>query len=52
MQFISMPKAIDIGERQLPELVADWININSMQNIIIRFVQKFRVNIWISWVIM
>jgi hypothetical protein len=24
MQFIRLPKAIDIAERVLPELVADW----------------------------
>jgi len=30
MQFISLPKTIDIGERELPELVADWINTKSV----------------------
>jgi hypothetical protein len=40
MQFIRLPKPIDIAEGELPELVADWINMNSVQNINIRFVQK------------
>jgi hypothetical protein len=40
MQFIRLPKPIDIAERELPELVADWMNMKSVQNINIRFVQK------------
>jgi len=40
MQFIRLPKAIDIAERELPELVADWMNMKSVQNINISFVLK------------
>jgi len=40
MQFIRLPKLIEIAERELPELVADWMNMKSVQNINIRFVQK------------
>jgi len=38
MQFIRLPKAIDIAERELPELVADRMNMKSVQNINISFV--------------
>jgi len=51
MQFIRLPKALDIAERVLPELVADWINTKSVQNIDISFVQKLQVNMMILWVI-
>jgi len=51
MQFIRLPKVIYIAERVLPELVGDWMNTESVQNIDISFVQKFRVNILISWVV-
>jgi len=51
MQFIRLPKPIDITERVLPELVLDWMNTNSVQNIDIMFVQRIRVNILISLVI-
>ena len=51
MQFIRLPKAIDIAERVLPELVADWMNTKSVQNIDSSFVQKLQVNMLISWVI-
>jgi len=47
MKFIRMPKAIYIAERVLPELLADWMNTKSVQNINITFVQKLRVNILI-----
>jgi hypothetical protein len=40
MQFIRLPKLIDIAERELPELVADWMNMKSVQNINISYVQK------------
>jgi len=49
MQFIRLPKLIDIAERELPELVADWMNMKSVQNINISFVLKLRVNMLISW---
>jgi len=45
MQFIRLPKVIDIAKRVLPELVSDWMNSKSGQNIDSRFVQKDRVNI-------
>jgi len=51
MQFIRLPKAIDIAGRVLPELVADWMNTKSVQNSAISFVQKVQVNMLISWVI-
>jgi len=51
MQFIRLPKAIDIAERLLPELVADWMNTKIVQNIDISFVQKLQVNKLISWVV-
>ena len=38
MQFMWLPKAIDIAEWELPELVADWMNMTSIQNIDISFV--------------
>jgi hypothetical protein len=40
MQFIRLPKLIEVAERELPELVADWMNMKSVQNINISFVQK------------
>jgi len=51
MQFIRLPKLIDIAERVLPEPVVDWMNTRSVQNITIPFIQKLQVNILISWVI-
>ena len=51
MQFIRLPKGIDMAERVLPELVGDWMNSKSVQNIDIGFVQKLQVNILIWWVI-
>jgi len=51
MQFIRLPKAIDIAERVLPERVADWMNTKSVQNIDISLVQKLQVNVLISSVI-
>jgi hypothetical protein len=40
MEFIRLPKLIDITERELPELVADCMNMKSVQNMNISFVQK------------
>jgi hypothetical protein len=40
MPFIRLPKLIDIAERESPELVADWMNMKSVQNINISYVQK------------
>ena len=52
MQFIRLPNAINIAERVLQQPVADWMNTKSVQNIDISFVQKLKVNILISWVMM
>jgi hypothetical protein len=51
MQFIRLAKVIDIAERVLPELVADWMNTKSVQIIDISFVQNLQVNMLILWVI-
>jgi len=51
MQFIRLPKPIDSAERVLPELVFELMNIKSVQNIDICFIQKLWVNMLISWVI-
>jgi len=51
MQFIRLPKLIDIVERVVPELVSDWMNSNSIHNITICFVQQDQANMLISWVI-
>jgi len=48
MQIIRPPKQIDIAERVLPELVADWMNTRSMQNFNISCVQKLQADILIS----
>jgi len=48
MQFIRLPKLIDIAERILPELVADWVDTYSVQSINIIILQKLRVNILVS----
>jgi len=48
MQFNRLPKAIENSRRVLPELVSDWMNTQSVQNIDIRFVQKLQVNMLIS----
>ena len=48
MQFISMPKPIDIAERVLSEHVVDWMKTKSVRNINISFIQKLPVNMLIS----
>jgi len=40
MQFIRLPKMIDVPVRELPELVVDWMNMKSVQNINIGFIQN------------
>jgi hypothetical protein len=50
MQFIRLPKLMDFAERELPEQVADWTHMESLQNIQISFVQKLWVNIQVSLV--
>jgi hypothetical protein len=44
MQFIRLPKAIDIAERELPELVADWVDTKSVQSIKSIVLPQLRVN--------
>jgi len=51
MQLIRLPKQIDIAERELPELIADWMNTKSVQYINICFVLQLWVNMLISSVI-
>jgi len=51
MQFIRLPKPIDIAERELPELVVDWVDTWSVQNINTSVLQELRVNMLVSWVI-
>ena len=51
MQFIRLPKVIDIAERLLPELVADWMNTKSVQNFYISSILKLQVTMSISWVV-
>jgi len=48
MQFIRLPKLIDIAVRELPELDADWMNRKCEQSINKCFVKKLRVNMLIS----
>jgi len=47
LQFIRLPKLIDIAERVLPELVADWVDTESVQSINI-VPQKLRVYMLVS----
>jgi len=51
MQFIRLPKPIDIAERVLPELVADWVDTESVQSINIIVLELLRLNMLVSWVI-
>jgi len=51
MQFIRLPKWIDIGQRVLPELVADWVDTKSVQSINISILQQLLVNVLVSWAI-
>jgi len=44
MQLIRLPKTIHTAERVLPELVADWMNSKSVQNINNSFIKKLKVN--------
>jgi len=48
MQFIRLPKAIEIAKRVLPELVSDWMNTKILQIIDIEFIEKLRVTMLIS----
>jgi len=50
MQFIRLPKLIDIADQELPELVANWINMRSVQHISNSFVQTLGVHMLICWV--
>jgi hypothetical protein len=44
MQLIRLPKPIDIAERVLPELVADWVAIYSVQSINMIVLQQLQLN--------
>jgi len=48
MQFIRLPKPIDIAERVLPELVADWVDTESVQSIKMIVLQQLRANMLVS----
>jgi len=51
MQFIRLPKPIDIEESVLPELVADLGDTKSVQSINMMVLQQLRVTMLVSWVI-
>jgi len=51
MQFIRLPKAIDITERVLAELVVGLVDTKSVKSIKIIVLQQLRVNLMVSWVI-
>ena len=44
MQFIRVPKPIDIAQRALAELVADWVDTKSVKSIKIFVRQQIQVN--------
>ena len=48
MQFIRLPKPIDIAERALKELVADWVDTKSGQSINMIVHQLLQVNMLVS----
>ena len=48
MKFFRLPKVIDIAERELPELVADWVDTKSVQSINIVVFQQLQVNMLVS----
>jgi hypothetical protein len=48
MQFIRLPKPIDIAERVLPELVADWVDTKSVQSINMIVLQQLQVKMLVS----
>jgi len=48
MQFIRLPKPIDIAERILPELVTDWVDTYSVQSINSIDHQQLQENILVS----
>jgi len=51
MQFRRLPKAIDIAERVLQELVGDLVDTKSLQSINMIVLKQLRVNMLVSWVI-
>ena len=48
MQFIWLPKVIDFVEKVLPELVADWVDTESVQSINMIVLEQLRVNMLVS----
>jgi len=51
MQFIRLPKPIDIAERVFPELVADWVDTSTVQNIDISVLQQLGIYMLVAQVI-
>jgi len=51
MQFIRLPKPIDIAERVLPEQVADWVDTYIVQGVPVVVFQQLQEYILVSWVI-
>jgi hypothetical protein len=48
MQFIRLPQPIKIAERVSPELVANWVNTESVESINMIVHQQLRVNLLVS----
>ena len=48
MQFIRLPKLIDFAEKELPELVADWVDTWSVHSVNIVVMQLLRVYMLVS----
>ena len=48
MQFIRLPNPINIAERVLPSLVADWMDTESVQSINMIVLEQLDVNILVS----
>jgi len=51
MQFIRLPKPIDIAKRVLPEPVRNWLDTKSVQSNIVILLQQLWVHIRVSGVI-
>jgi len=51
MEFSTLLKLIAIADRVLPELLADWMNLKSAQNMNICGIQTLQVNMLLSWFI-
>jgi hypothetical protein len=51
MKFIRLPKLIDIAKMVLAELVADWVDTESVQSINMIVLPQLRANMLVSCVI-